>query len=95
MAEIQNPKFLRAYPYFARWSKFHNIVNFEQIGLVDPFSYDENELVNLVPFVEPIHVDDWVYNAKLYQSNSVPRQIWLPSKRMLLKIMRACIGIKY
>ena len=42
----------------------------------------------------PCHLDDWVYPEFRYVNGNAPHSIYIPRKEIMLKIMRACIGVK-
>ena len=64
----------------------HQIKSFEVVGLSDPFGEAKE-----FPFKK---VSDDVYNAKRYCKCHSPMSIYIPSNEMMLKMMRACIGVK-
>lgn len=45
-------------------------------------------------FYIPKSDEDLVYRASRYVKSCSPHSIYFPSKRVLFKIMRACIGVQ-
>ena len=73
--------------------KKFNINSFSQIGMVDPFPF-ENKYEREHPLVVPVSINDMVYDYKrYYPANSVP-QIYIPRKELMYKLMRACMGVE-
>ena len=68
---------------------FH-ISSFEQIGLHDPFPSEPKDMED---FVYPQAVDDLAYPKDAYKKGQSPHVLYFPSKRLMFKIMRACIGV--
>ena len=67
----------------------HNINFFEQIGMPDPFPRENKEVYTKIPAANT----DLVYDQRRLVPDSIPLTVYLPSKRLLLKIMRACVGV--
>ena len=44
-------------------------------------------------FIVPQGTDDDVYSKCRFMSDNSPHPIYFPSKKMMLKIMRVCIGV--
>ncbi len=55
----------------------------------DPFPKEQNDAD--VPNLE--QVDDLVYPPNSYIEDYVPQFVYIPSDKMMFKIMRACIGL--
>ena len=53
----------------------------------DPFFDD----VKLKKFVKPTGPEDWAYDLERYDKGFSARQVFLPNKVMMLKMMRSCI----
>ena len=70
-------------------AKSFNIWSFEEIGMFDPFPEEPMETNFSVPQSE----EDLVYRIDRYIDGESPKCIYVPSKLILWKIMRACIGI--
>ena len=68
------------------------IMSFNQIGWCDPFVYDE--VISKNSWQEPVEYDDLVCNPKLLVKDRTPRMLSIPSKELMFKMMRACIGIE-
>lgn len=68
-----------------------NISTFKQIGLHDPFPKEIDD----IEFQIPHCYDDYVYSPSRYVYGSSPKHLYIPSRRMMLKLMRACIGIEH
>lgn len=66
--------------------------NWDSLGWDDPFENDEGTYV--VDAQEPTKYNDWVYPEFRYKKGFSPYCIYIPTKEMMLKIMRACIGVK-
>lgn len=68
-----------------------NISTFRQIGLHDPYpkEFEDSE------FRIPNNYDDLVYSSSRYVYGSSPKHLYIPSRRMMLKLMRACIGVEH
>ena len=71
-----------------RAKPFH-IWSFEQIGLFDPYPDEEMETNFNIPKTD----EDYVYRLNRYVQEYSPNAIYFPSKMVLFKIMRACIGV--
>ena len=65
-----------------------HISNFEMIGFHDPYPNEPNYSNFSIPCCE----DDEVYKFEEKQQN--PFLHYFPSRLMMFKLMRACIGIK-
>ena len=72
-------------------AKLSNIWSFNEIGMFDPFPSEAMEK----DFNIPEKDDDLVYSNDRYIKDNSPVCIYLPSKLLLLKIMRACIDIEH
>lgn len=55
----------------------------------DPFPRENKEAYTKIPVANT----DLVYDAHRLVPDSIPLTVYLPSKRLLLKIMRACVGV--
>lgn len=67
----------------------YNIWSFEQIGLFDPYPLEPMETKFHIPETD----EDLVYQQERFVYNNSPNTLYFPSKMLLFKIMRACIGI--
>lgn len=65
-----------------------NINSFQQIGMADPFPTE-----NKVNFEIPRAHTDMVYGQSRYRKDNSPHTLYIPSRKLLFKIMRACIGV--
>ena len=71
-------------------AKSYNIWSFEQIGLFDPFPSEPIETTFSLPKTE----EDLVYRGDRYNQENSPVVTYFPSKLVLYKLMRACIGVE-
>ena len=69
----------------------HNISSFEQIACFDP--YPNESMGKGTNFDIPTDDLDFVYSDSRYRKDNSPNCIYIPSRRLMLKIMRACIGV--
>jgi hypothetical protein len=60
--------------------------------LFDPFP-EEKMMLNNEEFSIPIKEDDLVYGNDRYIYKNSPNMLYFPSKSLLFKLMRACVGI--
>ena len=67
----------------------YHIWSFEQIGLFDPFPQEPMETSFIIPTTD----EDLVYREERFVYKNSPHTLYFPSKKVLFKIMRACIGI--
>ena len=70
-------------------AKSYQIWSFQQIGMSDPFPNEPME----TEFSVPTCNDDLVYRADRYMDGNSPCVIYIPSKLLLFKLMRSCIGV--
>ena len=68
----------------------HTINSFRQIGWPDPFIGEVGD----VEFEPPQQLEDNVYMDARYVADRSPCPLYIPSKLMMLKLMRACIEVK-
>ena len=68
----------------------HTINSFMQIGWPDPFIGEVGD----VEFDPPQSIEDNVYMGSRYTPGQSPRTLYIPSKLMMLKMMRACVEVK-
>ena len=62
-----------------------------QVGMFDPYPEDFMEVNFSIP---DIHKEiPLVYREERYIKGNSPNSLYIPSKLVLFKIMRACIGI--
>lgn len=66
--------------------------NWDALGWDDPFEDDEGTF--FADCTEPVRFDDWVYPEFRYRKGFSPHAIYIPTQEMMIKIMRACIGVK-
>ena len=57
--------------------------------MIDPFPKENKKTYTNIPVANT----DLVYAEHRLDPDSIPLTVYLPSKRILLKIMRACVGI--
>ena len=90
--------FLKKYDLIEKNKSF--LVNsFWMIGWDDPFPDDDEFIIGSIDdpapdLKSPEAADDWVYPEFRYVEGNAPNQIYIPRKEIMLKIMRACIGVK-
>lgn len=74
------------------------INSFQTIGWPDPFQDDfkcvKGSLEDGINLKIPTDTMDLVYDENRYFEESSPNFIYIPRKEVMLKIMRACIGLK-
>ena len=70
-------------------AKCFNIWSFGQIGMYDPFPEEHMETHFHVPETQ----EDLVYRGNRYIKGNSPNLLYFPSKLLLFKIMKACVGI--
>ena len=70
-------------------AKSYHVWSFQQIGMLDPYPNEPME----IDFEIPKSFDDLVYMPDRYVEEHSPKVLYIPSKLMLFKLMRACIGI--
>ena len=63
------------------------IHSFAQVGIVDPFQHENSEET----FNIPENLTDLVYHDSRYIRGLSPSCIFIPSRKLLFKIMRACV----
>lgn len=75
------------------------INSFERLGWPDPFPYDNDNntrvsdlQLNQKVMDDPLNV--FIYPEGKMQKDQLPMSIYIPSKAIMFKLMRACIGIK-
>jgi hypothetical protein len=68
----------------------HNITACERLGLPDPFPGEQSDAQKHTISPNPA---DRVYQGKSFASIKAPRLKYLPSRAIMLKLMRACIGL--
>ena len=85
-SEAYNEKYKDA---IKRAKSFH-IWGFTQIGMFDPFPDEPMETEFNIPQTE----GDLVYRIDRYIEGQSPNCIYLPSKLILWKMMRACVDIE-
>ena len=83
-------KFLLKFENSFERAKSYNIWSFEQIGLYDPYPLEHMETKFYIPKTD----EDLVYRSDRYVKGNSPNSIYFPSKLVLFKIMRACIGVE-
>ena len=74
------------------------INRFWTVGLADPYPDDEYKLIGSIDdvpsnFYTPCRASDHVYHQSRYKKENSPYCIYMPSKEIMLKIMRACIKV--
>ena len=70
------------------------IDNFDEIGVTDPFPNEKKDEQREM-IKKPQSFQDFVYPMSRMDEYSSPRVIYLPSKDVMLKLMRACIGVRF
>jgi hypothetical protein len=68
----------------------HNITECERLGLPDPFPAEQTEAQKHTFSPDPA---DRVYTDEAFTGPKVPRLKYLPSRAIMLKLMRACIQL--
>lgn len=68
-------------------------MSFESLGLLDPFPDENSNLVDdsVLDTNDQIKMESQVYPASRFTSQS-PRCIFIPSKQVMLKLIKACMG---
>ena len=84
-----SPKFFISYKDVIEEAQPHNISSFKQIAIFDPYPNEP-----LADFEIPTQDLDFIYEDSRYKKDNSPNCIYIPSKKVMLKIMRACIGVK-
>ena len=78
--------------------KGHLINSFQTIGWPDPFPDDCKSVKGSIEdgynLNIPSEAMDLVYEENRYNRDYSPNFIYIPKKEVMLKIMRACIGVK-
>ena len=74
---------------FEEQNKHYNINSFEQIGISDPFPSEPF----LHKFTFPVRFDDFSYPIQKLTENESPKLIFIPSSKVMFKLMRACLDI--
>ena len=64
------------------------IQSFEQIGVADPYP---NERMGRDDFYDPATQGNLMFLERRFQPHSSPIALYIPSRPVLFKIMRACI----
>jgi len=67
-----------------------NMYSFLQIGLFDPFPEEHMDSEFSIPKTQ----EDLVYREDRYIYGNSPNMLYFPSRKLLFKIMRACIGVE-
>lgn len=108
LSDLPNPEFLKKYKLTDRRKKQFLINSFSQIGWTDPFE-EEGDLGDLAvlsdtgsaensPQTEcirfPTDADQDVYPQSYYRPGQSPSCVYIPSREIMFKMMRACIGIQ-
>ena len=75
------------------------INRFWTIGFADPFPNDDEFIIGSVDDIPddlatPCKVEDHVYPCIRYTEGNSPYCIYIPSREVMLKLMRACIKVK-
>jgi hypothetical protein len=78
------------YKYLMTKAKPFNIQNFESLGW--PFPFQEES--PLPPFRIPKKAERLVYDQSRYTADSSPSLICIPSRKMMITMMRACIEVE-
>lgn len=63
----------------------------EEIGIKDPFPEEDEAGYNHIKI--PEKVDDFVYPINKLVYSLSPTTIFIPSKKIMFKLMRACLGV--
>ena len=82
-------RFYNDYTYLATKGKPFNIQNFESLGW--PFPFQEES--PLPVFKIPKKADKLVYDPSRYVADASPSLIYIPSRKMMMTMMRACIQV--
>ena len=65
-------------------------MTFKQIGMDDPFPHESIDFDYKIPN-EP---GELVYNKKWYQDQTHVLGLYVPSRKVMWKIMRACLNVQ-
>jgi hypothetical protein len=82
--------FYEHYQVSIKRAKHFNIQSFSQLGLPDPFPTEPMEM----DFPIPEDEDMLVYRGNRYCEDNSPNMLIIPSRMVMFKIMRACVGVK-
>jgi hypothetical protein len=67
------------------------IHSLEQVGLCDPYIQE----LGSGKVIRPKVADDLVYSkSRYYYEQQSPRCIYIPTRQLMLKLMRACVDVK-
>ena len=80
-------KFYKNYSSVVFDAESYNIHGFKQIGMLDPFPKEQMKNHYTIPETG----EHLVYQRSRYYENNSPNLLYHPSKKLLFKIMRACI----
>lgn len=84
-------EYLKKYDLYDTCDCPHNINTFAQIGWPDPFP-KENSFTSKIS--KPTSINDLVYDKNRLFPRKLPKQVYIPRKELMLKMMRACVGVK-
>ena len=70
------------------------VSNWESIGWNDPFPNDKEYKFARQEFKMPKSVNDMVYPPHFFNPQYSPNCIYIPTRVMMFKIMRACVEVK-
>jgi hypothetical protein len=80
-------------------SKVFLVNSFYKFGMPDPFPEDPNREINGNNDLDekermPEKPNDWVYGKSRYFKAFSPSCIYIPTNQVMLKLMRACLGVE-
>ena len=87
-----NARFYEKYEMNVEQPLSNNINSFEQIAWIDPYPQETDVTDDL--FKVPLYTEDLIYEHGRYHEEYQPLMIYIPRKDVMMKLMRACIGIK-
>lgn len=92
-----SPYFLEKYDLIDKTPSKYFINQFSTVGFADPFPNDDQNIIGSFPITE-VQMHDpktRVYPSSRMEMGNSPLCIWIPNKEILLKLMRACIQVKF
>jgi hypothetical protein len=75
--------------------KPYMINSFSKIGWQDPFPNDIHMSTKCCKKMKKMDIEDLVYPENRMVEGEVPDQVYIPSKELMIKIMRSCIDISH
>ena len=89
--ELRSDFFFKYAKVFDGVKKHYYLKSFEQIGMQDPFPTDKNNF----DFSKGLPEDhnDLTYHESRFMDDNSPKCLYLPSRFVMFKIMRACVDV--